>query len=134
MPEQVDLQDFANDNPRRERRLNRLERLADRELPRQAQESGEEWPVQLDHCFRRIAYDCAVDTVWTDVYERPFTEHASTADIGRAVAILCRLSADAPEYAWFCQEKSLLYRGELSPEDADHCDPEYILEHEADPE
>lgn len=132
MAEQADIQAFTDGDPLRQRRLDRLAELADEELPAVAQDSDEKWPVHLDHCFRRLAYDCAVDTEWTDKYERPFTDHATTADIGRAVSVLCRLKADGPEYAWFCQEKSLLYRGKLDPDDAEHIDPEWVREHEAD--
>lgn len=73
----------------------RLEQLCDRRLP-DAARSGR-YPVTDDHCFRRIAYDAAVEARWDAVVARPFVRHATQDQLEAAVRASERMLDDPGE-------------------------------------
>jgi hypothetical protein len=106
--------------------VDELSRVCDEELPDQAKTGG--WPVRFDHCFRRLAYDAACGGEWYDhVDGDSFVDDADKGQLSRALTQAVRMLYDGPEYAWFLQEKSLLWRGEIEPEECEHIDPEEVL-------
>jgi len=101
-----------------------IERRCDGRLPTLAKDG--DWPVQLDHCFRRLAYDNACGTVWYDAVDgESFVQAADKAQLQKAASIAARMIHDGPDYARILQEKSLLWRGEIEPEECKYIDPEY---------
>jgi len=88
--------------------LRRIRRLADEVLPARAA-SDDRYPVQEDHCFRRIAYDVAVGARWDEVLARPFHEHARPDHIRRALTVLEEMVED-PATARTYNRQSLRYR------------------------
>ena len=83
--------------------------LAEQQLPAQA--ASGEYPVQHDHCFKRIAYDVAVGARWDADVRPPFYKNASPEQIHRAVEVLREMLAD-PRRAAAYNRRSLRYRGE----------------------
>ena len=100
--------------------------VCDEELPDQAKTG--DWPVQHDHCFRRLAYDAACGDEWYDhVDGDSFVDDADTEQLRLALRHAARMLFQGEEYAWQLQECSLLWRGEMEPEDAEHVYPEEVL-------
>jgi len=85
-----------------------MNRLAENVLPVRAA-NDDRYPVQFDHCFKRIAYDTAVEARWDTVVEPPFYVHASLDVIQRAVEALTGM-AEAPSVARALNRQSLAYR------------------------
>ena len=77
-------------------------------LPRKAQKTGD-YPVHLDHCFKRLGYDEAVGAEWTTEVRSPFIANAST-DLLRAVVRHGELMLEDPEYAHVLQNRSMARR------------------------
>lgn len=108
---------FKRDNPisHRGRLLRHIRHLADEVLPSRARSiersGGQGYPVQEDHCFRRIAYDAAMGERWDDATTRPFVENATTAQLRKALAALEKM-ARAPSQAQRLNRQSLRYREE----------------------
>jgi len=98
-------------------------RLCDDDLPRLAQGSDMSWPVHLDHCFRRLAYDNAVCRHWITVVDRPFTANASIVQLNAAATQAARLKQGGSAYAWRLQERSMLWRDKIDPDECEHVDP-----------
>jgi len=124
--DQASLTDYGSGDPRRERYVSRLTRFCDDVLPEQAQSSDGAWPVWFDHCFRRLVYDAACGREWTDVIDRPFIDNAPFARLQRATCYAVRMHHDGPAYAERLQEKSLLWRGKMAPEEATVIDPDHL--------
>jgi hypothetical protein len=102
-----------------------IARHCDEKLPEAAK--GEDWPVYLDHCFRRLAYDNACGTVWYDAVDgESFVESADRAQLQWAANEAIRMWYDGPKYARILQEKSLLWRGEIEPDECEHINPEEV--------
>lgn len=110
----------------RDRLVDNLGRICDDELPDMAQTG--DWPVRFDHCFRRLVYDAACDDEWYDhVDGDSFVDDAETEQLVRALEHAARLLYDKESYAWQLQEMSLLWRGEMDADEAEHVDPEVVL-------
>ena len=124
--DQSSLTDDEDSVARRVLYVSLLSRLCDDVLPDQAQDSGEPWPVRFDHCFRRLAYDAACGREWTDAVDRPFTENAPYACLKRATDHAIQMRQRGRPYAERLQEKSLVWRGEMDPEEAETAGPETI--------
>lgn len=88
---------FDTDGGNRGEKVARLNRLCDRLLPGAAESS--DYPVTDDHCFRRIAYDAAVEARWDSVVARPFVRHATAAQLDAAVRAAARMLDDPGEAA-----------------------------------
>jgi len=113
----------------RERLVRRLRLLCDEWLPDKAED--EEWPVRFGHCFRRLAYDNACGDVWYGCVDGDsFVNDATVPQLEEAVEKAVRMYRCGPEYAEELQEKSLLWRGELEPQNASVVDPEKVIGHE----
>jgi len=109
----------------REYIIERLGEFCDEKLPEKASEGG--WPVRFDHCFRRLAYDAACGNEWYGCVDGDsFTQDAADEQLKRALTQAVRLYHDGPGYAWFLQEKSLLWRGEIQPGECEHVNPEEV--------
>lgn len=103
-----------------------LGKACDDALPVLSREGG--WPVRYDHCFRRLVYDAACGGYWKDhVDGDTFIHDADKDQLVDALKHAARLLHEGSEYAWELQEKSLLWRGEMEPEEAEHVDPEVVL-------
>ena len=96
---------------KRERKINenRLRNLVCAHLPKKAQDEGG-YPVQLDHCFARLAYDAAVGQCWRDVVEPPFYKNA-TNDILQAAVMHAEEMLREASHAEKLQAMSLRWRG-----------------------
>jgi hypothetical protein len=93
---------------RRIAQIDEMNRLAETVLPAKA--SGDDrYPVQDDHCFKRIAYDAVVGDRWDRVVRRPFYRHASDEQIAGVVRVL-REMRDAPGRAVDLNRRSRAYR------------------------
>jgi len=89
---------------RRDRYLRHLNVLCDEVLPRR-----DCYPVDDDHCFRRVVYDMACRNEWTRaVRHRPFVRYASFQRVVQAsrYAVCLWLAREDPGYHW----QSLAYR------------------------
>lgn len=86
-----------------------ISRLADEVLPALARDDPEDYPVQFDHCFRRIAYDYAAGQKWDEAIDSPFYKNASGAQLRRATDALWAMIRQ-PEKAGELNEQSLSYR------------------------
>lgn len=88
--------------------------LADEVLPRRAEDTGSEdhreYPVEEDHCFRRIAYDAAAGRRWDEAVPPPFERHATRSQLRRARDALRAMARDANR-ARELNHRSLRYRG-----------------------
>lgn len=100
--------------------------LCEDSLPRQAERGG--WPVRFGHCFRRLAYDSACGGDWRDEVEGgTFVKDASSELMAEALKEAARMLYYGDGYAWKLQEKSLLWRGEMLPDEAEHVDAGDVL-------
>lgn len=108
---------FGREDPpaRRGRLVQRIRHLADVVLPSRARDAeegeGQDYPVQEDHCFRRIAYDAAAGKRWDDKVQKPFEQHATPRQLREALAALEKM-ARAPSQARRLNRQSLRYREE----------------------
>ena len=84
-----------------------LDILAEEVLPEKARTG--DYPVQFDHCFRRIAYDVAVGAKWDTEVASPFYKHATSEQLRRAVEGLREMAAN-PERAVAYNQQSLRFR------------------------
>ena len=71
----------------------------------------DEYPVQEDHCFRRIAYDAAVDGQWDEAVPRPFEKHPNARQLRNALEALEQMARNAT-WAHRLNQQSLRYREE----------------------
>lgn len=94
----------------RENFVRALTRLCDDELPSKAQASPGDYPVHLDHCFRRIAYDNALCTKWDTAVDRPFIDNADVTDLALAVGVARSMYRGGPATVRRLNEFSLSYR------------------------
>lgn len=79
---------FSDSDPRERERLARaIDRLAGEVLPERA-DASDRYPVRLDHCFKRIAFDLATGTRWDEVVDRPFHANAPLSQLRSARALL----------------------------------------------
>lgn len=93
--------------------------VCDDKLPRQAKTG--DWPVRFDHCFRRLAYDAACEGKWRDhVDGDTFIDDADKDQLRKALRHAVRMMYEGEEYAWKLQEYSLIWRGEMSIDEADY--------------
>lgn len=101
---------FETDRPKSDRRrlVEAMNRLAESVLPTRAADD-DRYPVRFDHCFKRIAYDVAVEARWDTVVPRPFYAHASREQIARALDAL-QAMAETPAVAQALNRQSLHYR------------------------
>lgn len=110
----------------REMVVKHINEICDEELPDMAKQGG--WPVRFDHCFRRLVYDAACEDEWYDhVDGDSFIDDATKGQLTRALDHAARLLYDGADYAWQLQEQSMLWRGEMEPEECEHIDPEVVL-------
>ncbi|WP_263787310.1 hypothetical protein [Salinibacter grassmerensis] len=86
----------------------RIDNLAQKVLPRKAKEE-DGYPVYLDHCFKRIAFDYATDCQWDEKVSRPFKDNASEEQLIRAYTTLFAMAED-PELCSKLNNKSLSHR------------------------
>jgi hypothetical protein len=95
-------------------------------LPRMARDG--DYPVQWDHCFRRIAYDVACDGVWYDhVDGRPAYQSMTDAQLISATAVALGMLSMGPEMVEWANEKSLYWRGGIDEDELEHHEgAEYI--------
>lgn len=100
---------------RRGRLLRRIRHLADGVLPRRArcteESRDQDYPVQEDHCFRRIAYDAAAGKRWDEKVPKPFEKHATTRQLRKALEALGKMAQGASQ-AHELNRQSLRYRKE----------------------
>lgn len=89
--------------------LRRLERLCDEVLPVLA--VREDYPIEDDHCFRRVAYDVACGAEWTTKVERPFVDNAEWLQLCRAVRIASWMVRSGRPAVEACNDESLRVRG-----------------------
>lgn len=76
---------------RRAQLVRKIRHLAEQTLPALA-EHDDRYPVRLDHCFKRIAFDRAVGTRWDAAVEQPFYRHATIPQLRRAVRALYQMT------------------------------------------
>jgi hypothetical protein len=118
---QQDLFDREEPPSSRGRLVRRIGHLADEVLPRRARSAGadegtrksekNEYPVQEDHCFRRIAYDAAVGGQWDEAVPRPFEKHANARQLRNALEALEQMARNASR-AHRLNRQSLRHRKE----------------------
>ena len=58
-------------------------------LPSLARSNQTDWPVNKDHCFRRIVLDTICSGVWYERLDRPAYQHLTNDQAQRAVE-LCK--------------------------------------------
>jgi hypothetical protein len=99
-----------------------LMELAQDTLPEMAKESG--WPISQDHCFLRVAYDCAFNADWRGKVDgSPAYKHMPDKYLQRAHAVLCRMKSDGHEYVARQNEKSLWLRDKVEKDDMEYYYP-----------
>ena len=77
-------------------------------LPEQA---GDEWPIDLDHCFGRVVLDTLFEDEWyTHVDGRPAYEHLSPAELRDAIEIADRMLECGRPVVAELNERSLRWR------------------------
>lgn len=86
----------------------KMHRLSEETLPEKARRTGD-YPVHFDHCFKRIAFDMAVDKKWDEVVNRPFYSNATAAQKRRATEVLEEM-LHSPAKARQYNQQSLQYR------------------------
>jgi len=59
--------------------------LAKRALPRLAKER--QWPVHLDHCFKRILFDNVLGCKWSEKVKAPFCNNATADQMQKVVEL-----------------------------------------------
>ena len=52
------------------------------------------WPIRLDHCFKRVCLDAAIGARWDTVVRRPAIRHLSLPQLAAAVGQAERIVAD----------------------------------------
>ncbi len=83
------------------------------ELPARAQ-SGDGWPIHLDHCFGRVVLDNLFRDEWYDhVDGRPASEHLSREQLRAAVDIADRMLEEGRPAVEELNRNSLRWRDEL---------------------
>ena len=83
------------------------------ELPAAAQ-SGDDWPIHLDHCFGRVVLDNLFEDEWYDhVSGRPARDHLSARELGVAIDIADRMLAGGQPVVEELNRNSLRWRGTL---------------------
>lgn len=97
---------------RRAKLVQKIRHMAEQRLPALA-EHDDRYPVCLDHCFKRIAFDQAVGARWDAAVERPFYRHATDRQLRRAVRALHQM-AERPRRAVTLNRQSLRYREQAS--------------------
>ncbi len=68
-----------------------------------------DWPVTADYCFRRIAYDNAVDAKWDDVVRPPAWRNLPPDRLAAAVRLLAAMHD--PAELRRLNDRSLALRG-----------------------
>jgi len=103
----------------RQWRENKLKEMCFTVLPKKAKAEG--WPIVFDHCIARVCYDVGCGGVWYDEVDgKPFYSEATDRQLGNAVGVALRMDMDGREYVARKNEQSLLYRGEIEPEQCNH--------------
>lgn len=106
-------------DPSRQWREDNIKELCFEVLPQQAKDEG--WPVVFDHCIARVAYDNGCGAKWKDVVDgTPFYEAASDRQLRQAHGVALRMKHCGVEFVRVANEKSLVMRGELDPDECDY--------------
>jgi len=70
------------------------------------------WPIHLDHCFKRVVLDNTVNTKWDTEIGRPAIRNMSYSQLKKANKIADTLIQDGRPMVERLNKKSLEYRGE----------------------
>jgi hypothetical protein len=70
----------------------------------------EGWPIRLDHCLLRVAYDNAVGMRWDRACRRPARAHLPLDALGRAVALLGEMEQGGRPAVAALNARSLAFR------------------------
>lgn len=95
----------------REQRIARLKELTERTLPMRAREL--DWPIRLDHCFKRICFDAAFDDVWYRHVPRPAEKHLAGEALTKALRCAEELVTGDRALLDVRNRDSLRWRGKL---------------------
>ena len=102
--------DAASDH---EQQLARFKHLTEVALPEAAREH--QWPIRLDHCFKRICLDAAFHDVWYNHLRKPAERHISGEPLARALACAEAILAEGRPTLDLHNAESLRFRGKSHP-------------------
>ena len=83
--------------------------LTERVLPALAREHN--WPLRLDHCFKRVTLDHAFGDVWYRHLPKPAERHLTGAALVRALACARAIAAEGESLLRVRNRESLAFRG-----------------------
>ena len=89
----------------------RFKQLTEVELPQRAH--AERWSLRLDHCFKRVCLDFAVQDVWYRHIAKPAERHINGGALDRAVECAEDLLRMGEPLLRERNRQSLAWRGKL---------------------
>ena len=84
-----------------------FEKKTEAVLPTKARK---DWPIHLDHCFKRVVLDNTVNTKWDRKIDRPAIDNMSYGQLKKANRIADTLIEDGKPMVERLNKKSLKYR------------------------
>lgn len=86
----------------------RFKELTEVTLPRLAREGN--WPLRLDHCFKRVCLDNACGGVWYDFIDKPAEKNMTESQLARATAVAESIARDGEPLLRCLNRNSLRWR------------------------
>ncbi|MGI4756462.1 MAG: hypothetical protein ACRYGF_06390 [Janthinobacterium lividum] len=93
----------------REAEVAEWKRLTEKVLPALAKQHR--WPLQLDHCFKRVCLDFAFQDVWYRHVQKPAERHMGADALARAIGCALEIVHCGESLLRERNEESLRYRG-----------------------